>query len=113
MRVCNVHGCGTMYPASEGGRCPAHRLEARRARVSNTVYSTRGHRTFRDAVLTRDVVCVACEVALATVADHYPRTRIELVELGLNANDPQHGRGLCARCHNKWTAVTSPGGFMG
>lgn len=112
MRVCNVNGCGTIYPTEEGGRCQAHRREARQARVSNRVYSTRGHLIFRDAVLTRDVVCVipGC-VQWATVADHYPRTRLELVALALNPNDPQYGRGLCSLHHNQHTAATTPGGW--
>ena len=111
MKVCNVTGCPTLFEG-KGGRCPAHAREARGKRVGNKVYSTRGHRTFRDAVLTRDVVCVipTC-VQWATVADHYPRTRLELVALGLNPNDPQYGRGLCAQHHNQHTAATSPGGF--
>lgn len=111
MRVCNVHGCATIYPANEGGRCPAHRRQARAARVDNAVYSSKGHRYFRSAVLHRDIVCVLCDVALSTVADHYPLTRRELVDAGMNPNDPTHGRGLCAPCHNTHTAHTSPGGW--
>jgi len=112
MRVCNVAGCGVIYPTDEGGRCPTHRREARQARVSNKVNSTRGHLAFRDAVLTRDVVCVIPDcVQWATVADHYPRDRKTLVDLGLNPNDPQYGRGLCSVHHNQHTAATSPGGF--
>lgn len=111
MKVCNLHGCGTLFDG-KGGRCPTHATQARRARISNKVYNTAGHHAFRDAVLTRDVVCVIPDcVQWATVADHYPRTRIELVALGLNPNDPQYGRGICAPCHNKHTAATSPGGF--
>jgi 5-methylcytosine-specific restriction protein A len=111
MRVCSVHGCPTLYPSTEGSRCPAHRRQARAARTDNTVYSTRGHRTFRTAVLTRDPICTLCHLAVSTVADHYPRTRRELVAQGLDPNAPEHGRGLCAPCHNKWTAQSSPGGW--
>lgn len=111
MKVCNVHGCGTLFDG-KGGRCPAHTREARGKRVTNKVYGTAGHKRFREAVLTRDPICVipGC-IQWATVADHYPRTRIELVALGLNPNDPQYGRGLCATHHNKHTAATSPAGF--
>jgi 5-methylcytosine-specific restriction protein A len=45
------------------------------------------------------------------VADHWPRDRRELERLGLDPDDPQHGRGLCASCHGKHTAKTQPGGF--
>lgn len=80
-------------------------------RVANRVYNTAGHHRFREAVLTRDPICVACNLALSTVADHYPRDRRTLEELALDPNDPQYGRGLCSRCHNTHTAATSPGGF--
>lgn len=37
--------------------------------------------------------------------------RIELVEAGLDPNDPQRMRGLCKRCHDSKTARTKPSGF--
>lgn len=110
MKVCNVAGCPELFNG-RGGRCPAHERQARAARTDNQVYSSQGHRTFRAAVLARDPICVICNLALATVADHYPLTRRQLVEQGLNPNDPTHGRGSCANCHNKHTAQTSPGGW--
>lgn len=111
MKVCNVNACPELFDGP-GGRCPTHRREARARRVTNRVYSTKAHRTFRDAVLTRDPICTTpgCN-QWSTVADHYPRTRRELEELGLNPNDPQYGRGLCAKHHNAHTAQTSPGGW--
>lgn len=108
MRVCNVPGCGN---PTEGSRCQLHRQQARAKRTDNRVYSTSAHRTFRTAVLARDPICVACHMAVSTVADHHPRTRRELVALRLNPDDPSYGRGLCARCHNAHTARTSPGGW--
>ena len=110
MKVCNVNGCPTIFKGT-GGRCPEHALAARRSREGNKVYGSKGHRAFRNSVLTRDTVCVECNKALATVADHYPRQRTQLVDEGLNPNDPQYGRGLCARCHNTWTAATTASGF--
>ncbi|RFA15921.1 hypothetical protein B7R22_05405 [Subtercola boreus] len=56
-------------------------------------------------------MCVVCHIAQATVADHWPRSRQELIELGLNPNDPEYGRGLDANCHNKETARNQPGGW--
>lgn len=111
MKVCNLHGCGTLFHG-KGGRCPAHATQARRARISNKVYNTAGHHAFRDAVLTRDVVCVipGC-VQWATVADHYPRDRKTLVDLGLNPNNPAYGRGLCHQHHSTETAQHQPGGW--
>lgn len=113
MRVCSVPGCPELYPSAEGSRCLRHRRSADRARPSSHQrgYSTRGHRTFRIAVLRKDPVCVACELAPSTVADHHPRGRDELIELGLNPNDPQYGRGLCVPCHSRATAANQPGGW--
>jgi 5-methylcytosine-specific restriction protein A len=64
-------------------------------------------------VLDRDVICVLCGAALATVADHWPRSRRQLVAAGLDADDPQYGRGLCASCHGTETANNpdQAGGF--
>lgn len=111
MRVCNVPGCPTLFDG-DGGRCPTHATQARRARVDNKVYSTREHRDFRTLVLQRDPICVTPGCANpSTVADHHPCTRRELVAAHLNPNDPQYGRGLCAMHHNAHTARTSPGGW--
>lgn len=41
------------------------------------------------------------------MADHYPTDRRDLVKMGLNPNDPKYGRGLCERCHNRYTASKS------
>ena len=48
---------------------------------------------------------------VATVADHYPVERVDLIAQGLDPNDPQRGRGLCSSCHNRHSAATSPGGW--
>ncbi|PXA72377.1 hypothetical protein CTB96_02785 [Cryobacterium arcticum] len=57
------------------------------------------------------MTCVLCTVARSTVADHYPLTRRELLASHADPDDPARGRGLCARCHNKHTAASSPGGW--
>ena len=113
MRVCSVHGCPTIYPTSEGSRCPEHRAEADKARgtAHERGYTGRGHQAFRNAVLTRDPICVLCHIAFSTVADHYPQSRKELIDLGLNPNDPQYGRGLCKPDHDRETAQNQPGGW--
>jgi 5-methylcytosine-specific restriction protein A len=66
---------------------------------------------FRRGVLDRDPVCKVCWAEPATVADHYPKSRRQLVAEGLDPNNPQHGRGLCASCHGKETAKNQPGGW--
>jgi 5-methylcytosine-specific restriction enzyme A len=66
------------------------------------------HQRFREAVLTRDPVCVDCGTALSRVANHYPLSRRQLVAAGL---DPDHGRGVCKPCPDKHTANAQPGGW--
>lgn len=117
-RVCPVPGCPTL---TAGGRCDAHRRQSDRdRRPHGNPYNNRAHRAFREQVLTRDPVCtqhlhpdsdgLEC-FQFATVADHYPRSRAELVAAGLDPNDPQYGRGLCKRHHDRLTAVHQPGGW--
>ena len=113
MRVCSVHGCGEIYPKGEGTRCRTHRAMADRARGTSTErgYTSAAHREFRRQVIQRDLICQLCGLEPATVADHYPRSRKELIELGLDPNDPQYGRGLGHRCHSIETAQNQPGGW--
>jgi len=56
-------------------------------------------------------VCVLCNEALSTVADHWPLSRRELSARGMDPDDPQYGRGLCDHCHNQETAANQPGGW--
>ena len=112
MRVCSDSGCPTLYLSAEGSRCSEHRKAAERARRPNgTPYARKDHRAFRAEVLTRDPVCVLCGLRIATVADHYPHSRNELIELGLDPNDPAYGRGLDKQCHDRETARNQPGGW--
>lgn len=108
-RVCNQPGCPEIGP---NPRCPKHTSEADLARgtPAQRGYDTPGHRRFRRIVLTRDPLCVLCGTP-SKVADHYPLSRRDLVAQGLNPNDPDRGRGLCATCHNRETAQHQPGGW--
>lgn len=113
MRVCSVHGCPEMYDPKHGSRCPTHTAQAdqRRGTAAQRGYAGKGHRTFRSAVLRRDPICVLCHARQATVADHYPRSRKELVAFHLDPNNPGFGRGLCKSCHDMETAINQPGGW--
>ena len=92
--------------------CPRCKAEGDRARrPEGNPYNTAGHRTFREAVLTRDPVCVLCLATHATVADHYPHERVDLVAMDMDPNDPAFGRGLCKRCHDRHTAASKPSGW--
>ena len=113
MRVCSVHGCPEVYPRDEGTRCARHRAIADRARgtAHQRGYTSKGHQNFRREVLHRDPVCVICHLRLSTIADHYPHSRRELIELAMNPDDPTRGRGLCKPCHDRHTATEQPGGW--
>jgi 5-methylcytosine-specific restriction protein A len=62
-------------------------------------------------VLDRDPNCVLYHVRPSVVADHWPKSRRDLVDLNLNPDDPANGRGLCTGCHNAETAQNQPGGW--
>lgn len=120
-RVCTTSRCPNLTEA--GGRCDQckRKAEALRGSASQRGYNSPGHRRFREAVLTRDPLCVCLEQdhghqagachTQAVVADHYPLSRRELIERRLNPNAAEHGRGLCASCHGKYTVVAQPGGW--
>jgi 5-methylcytosine-specific restriction protein A len=112
MRVCSVTGCPVLYEGRQS-RCPSHSRTADRARgtAAERGYTSAGHLAFREAVLDRDPVCVLCDKRFSTVADHFPYSRRQLIEAGLNPDDPQYGRGLCTPCHSQETAVHQPGGW--
>lgn len=96
------------------GRCEAHARKADRDRGTATErgYTSRGHRlVFREGVLARDPICKLCLRAPSTIADHHPLSRRELLDLGLDPNDPTRGRGLCKACHDRETARHQPGGW--
>ena len=108
MRVCSTPGCPNLHPRP--GRCPQCRAQADRdRRPHGNPYNSPGHQAFREAVLTRDPICVLCLATRATVADHHPTERRDLVAQGLDPNDPARGRGLCTPCHNRKTALTASG----
>ena len=111
-------------PVTVGTPCPTcqattrHEVDRERGTAAERGYDTR-HRWFRHNVIRRDPVCTcpgcgSCSGtpcgALSTEADHYPLSRRELVEQGLNPNLAEHGRGLCKPCHSSHTAQAQPGG---
>jgi 5-methylcytosine-specific restriction enzyme A len=120
-RVCSTPGCGEIHDGT--GRCPDCRHQADATRTSGAAKYGNAHRTrFRPGVLAKNDGRCTCEgctghdgdcTAGATVADHHPLDRDELVRRGLDPDDPTHGRGLCTSCHNRWTASTKPAGFRG
>jgi 5-methylcytosine-specific restriction enzyme A len=110
-----------------GGRCPTHKAEARRTSDGKRgTFTQRGYgvghvKRFRPAVLRRDPYCM-CDLTIcdhgdrhcwrpSTVADHWPMSKRELLDRGMDSNDPAHGRGLCAPCDHRQTARRQPGGI--
>jgi len=72
-----------------------------RPRKSTKVYGRR-HQRQRRLVLARHPVCVICERAPATVADH--------IDGNPENNDMHNMQGLCVPCHGRKTAAHD-GGF--
>jgi 5-methylcytosine-specific restriction enzyme A len=97
-------------PVKKGGLCAFHlgqydsRRDRRRPSATQRGYGQDHRELFRKPVLKRDKYC-PCG-ALATVADHYPLSRRELVAAGLDPNNPEYGRGLCKPCHDSYTGLT-------
>lgn len=99
-------------PVPKAGMCPACRAKAEQdRRPEGNPYSTVEHQAFREQVLAKNPICVLCRRTRASIADHHPIERRDLVAMNLDPNDPQYGRGLCKACHDRHTAETSPGGW--
>lgn len=90
--------------ASPGPSWPGVRTPDVRPSAAARGYGHRHRTRFRTAVLARDPTCVRCHEAPSHHADHWPLTRRDLVAQDLDPDEPQHGRGLCARCHAAVTA---------
>ena len=110
---CTTPGCPGRVTT---GRC-AHCLETRqtnpRLRIETTAERGYGSpwRTRRYAYLTTHPYCALCG-RLATIADHYPIARRQLVATGDPAPDADHHlRPLCKPCHDHETGLRQPGGW--
>lgn len=56
----------------------------------------------RRRILARYPICVACQLAPSTIADHrIPHS--ELTRQGLDPNDEANGQGMCCTCHEAKT----------
>lgn len=119
LKTCSIPGCPQLCTK---GRCDEHRADAERARGTRQQrgYGVGHNRRFRPGVLRRDPLCVCTDtshghgpqcLAPSTDADHHPRSKRELIRLGLDSTDPQYGRGLCGQCHKQHTAWAQPGGW--
>jgi len=78
--------------------------DTRRGNPTRRGYGRRHRERFRAGVLIRDRLCRICKRKEAVEADHYPLDRKTLVKMGLDADNPEYGRGLCKSCHAHETA---------
>lgn len=109
LKVCSTPNCPELVAS---GRCPTcvRNAEQHRGSAAARGYDPRWARR-RAAYLIRNPFCVLCS-ALATVADHYPASRRDLLAQGMRDPDADHRlRALCGTCHGKETAIHQPGGW--
>jgi 5-methylcytosine-specific restriction enzyme A len=98
MRVA-CSNCGR--PTDAGPRCDSCRLPPKKG---DAAYTSSEWRRRRAVFLTKNLFCVLCkergQMVRATVADHYPRSRKELVAAGVaDPDDERFLRALCRACH--------------
>lgn len=111
---CSTPGCVSRAPT--GGRCETCRsrrrtiMDAQRGTSTERGYDAAWRATRLD-YLTRHPWCRLCG-HVATVADHHPTSRRDLVTAGVPDPDTDHRlRPLCDRCHRTETARNQPGGW--
>lgn len=112
---CTTPGCYNTTPG--GGRCDECRTRKRadsdrlRGTPAERGYDDHWHTVIRPAYLTRHPRCALCGRA-ATIPDHHPRSRRQLVAAGVTDPDAdRHLRPLCDTCHRTETARNQPGGW--
>jgi 5-methylcytosine-specific restriction protein A len=108
-RVCASPGCPAVL-VDGSTRCPAHaarRRDSDRDRRRPWRYNDAAWRRNRANFLRAHPRCIDCGAA-ATVADHAPIDRVELIARGEPHPDAwEHLQSRCESCHNRRTARTS------
>jgi 5-methylcytosine-specific restriction protein A len=110
-RLCST--CPTVVPHghSRCGDC-IRKAEQTRGTAHQRGYGATHRKVFRAGVLARHPFCQHPRCTeRATDADHWPLSRRQLVDAGLDPDDPKHGRGLCHAHHSRETATNQPGGW--
>lgn len=119
-KPCSTPTCSELVPSGQTkcDNCKAD-AEQRRGTATQRGYGKRHQSRFRRGVLRKDPLCVCVHPdcghgapcgLIATVADHWPRDRRQLVAEGADPDDPANGRGLCQPCHDRHTARTTAWG---
>lgn len=109
LKTCSQPGCPELV---EQGRCDGCRgqADAQRGSARQRGYDS-AWEAKRSNYLTRNPFCRLCH-GLASVADHHPTSRRDLIAAGVADPDADHRlRPLCAPCHNSQTAQHQPGGW--
>lgn len=118
LKVCSCIGnCaaheGSCPELTTAGRCEACATAADRARgtAAERGYGSFWSRVIRPKYLKAHPICRLCP-SVATVADHFPVSRRDLVAQGVKDPDGWHRmRPLCKACHDKHTAAEQAGGW--
>ena len=107
--VCTTAGCPTLTTGGQCQRCE-RAGDAKRGTKKQRGYSGSWAKR-RSRYLRRHPTCVLCG-GPADVPDHWPKSRKELVTMGVADPDAdEHVRPLCVPCHNVETAQNQPGGW--
>lgn len=113
MTTCTEPGCPQLVAH---GYCDQHRKQRRRQSDSRRPSaSVRGYdhkwRKNAQAFLMFHPTCIDCGNK-ATVPDHDPTSRADLLAQGVTDPDAWHRmKPRCTTCHNKRTAQAQPGGW--
>nr|DAT23874.1 MAG TPA: HNH endonuclease bacteriophage, HNH Endonuclease, DNA.52A [Caudoviricetes sp.] len=118
LKPCPTPGCPALIPPTTRA-CPEC-LKRVRHTTDTKPYTSVGHRKARAKLLALHPYC-QCEgckahkglcTQKATVADHFPLERFELIAEGKDPNDTRFMRALCKQCHDIKTAATRPAGAV-
>lgn len=116
-KVCSCIGCdahkGNCPELVPTGRCDpcAREAERKRGTASSRGYGSYWYRVIRPKYLVAHPICCLCQ-GPASVPDHYPLGRRELVARGVRDPDAWHRlRPLCKPCHDIETPKHQPGGW--
>jgi 5-methylcytosine-specific restriction protein A len=108
-RRCAAPGCGA-HSTSPRGRCPKHLRKQPSAVAAE--YDDHWARRVRLPYLVANPACVLCG-HLATVADHWPDSRTQLVGSRVTDPDAWHRlRPLCVPCHGRETLKHQPSAWQ-
>ena len=116
LKPCPTPGCPALIPTKD--RACKECLKRIRHTTDRTPYKSISHRKARAKLLALHPYC-QCEgckahkglcTQKATIADHYPLERFELIAEGKDPNALCYMRALCKKCHDIKTASTRPAG---